>query len=157
MQSLLERIDVEMRCLVLRENIARCHRLVQAEPDPLKRRQYRCMLNASQYAEARFLRENGFAVPSRSTARYSRDVVALLALDETVTARSADVIDFAVAKRLRANRSRQESFLRFSQQWPSLSNAQQARWLAALAGRFERRLALVLRAAEAMKAHNPLR
>jgi hypothetical protein len=144
-QAPFKGIDVEMRCLVLQFNVARCHRLVEAERDPMKRQQYRRLLNASQYAEACFLREHGYPVPPHIGPKYSRDLLSLLALDEQRRSISNDgtsnVIDFQTAKHSLS--PRKNSSRGMLQQWRLMSNDEKVRWLTMLRRTISRRLKLV--------------
>jgi hypothetical protein len=152
MQSLLQSIDVEMRCLILRFTVMRCRNLFDAETDPAKRQQLGCILNAALYAEARFLIEHGRPCEFNADMESSQNLMALLSLDDeqrNPQKHRSNVIDFRVAKKGHTDhkdKSPNKGSTYFSRQWPLMSNAEQARRIAAFSRAISRRLALVKQA-----------
>jgi hypothetical protein len=55
MHSVLLKLDIEMRALVLRLSVVRCRFMLQTETDPARQQQIRRLLHAAQNAEARLL------------------------------------------------------------------------------------------------------
>jgi hypothetical protein len=163
MQSLLQLMDVEMRRLILRFNVVRCRNLLDAETDTAKRQQLHYFLNAARYAEARFLISDGRACEFDADMENSQNLTAPLSLDDELREpqkheQTSNVIDFDAARKShvnRARRSRSNGSAYFARQWPLMSNAEQARRIAAFTRVVSRRLAIVKQAAEFRRSRRP--
>ena len=71
MHSVFQRIDIELKFLVLRLHVARCRFLVEAEGDITRRQQFRQLLSILELAEAGLRAEYDRARADRSAAPQS--------------------------------------------------------------------------------------
>jgi hypothetical protein len=115
MHSIFQRIDIELKFLVLRLHVARCRFLVEAESDITRRQQFRQLLGILELAEAGLRGEYDRARADRSAAPQSPSLPSKVTspMGKTTSRQehndSPVVIDLNAARHARPNHLRARS------------------------------------------------